>query len=108
MSLADALYWENEMTPKLPVSIWKNPTEDTPDITIQDPNIVYLQTSETVLVKIYRAAFDKKPYLALAKYTRKDYGDGLVPHHQWLVEHHTGNWDSKIVGWYNLPLAEAN
>ena len=87
----------------LTASLWKSPLEDTPDINNQDPDIAYRQVSDTVLVKIKKASFDTKPYVALAKYTRTDYGDGLVPHYQWYVENHTGDWDRQIVGWYPIP-----
>ena len=87
----------------LTASLWKSPLEDTPDINKQDPDISYRQVSDTVLVKIKKASFDTKPYVALAKYTRTAYGDGLVPHYQWYVEDHTGNWDNQIVGWYPIP-----
>lgn len=103
MSLADALYWENEMNPKPVVSLWKNPLEEMPDINKQDPDIAYRQVSDTVLVKMKKASFDTKPYVALAKYTRTDYGDGLASHYQWHVEHHTGNWDNQIIGWHPIP-----
>lgn len=103
MSLIDVMHWENKMNPKPAVSLWKSPLEDTPNINKQDPDIAYRQVSDTVLVKMKKASFDTKPYVALAKYTRTDYGDGLAPHYQWHVEHHTGNWDNQIVGWHPIP-----
>lgn len=103
MSLIDVMYWENKMNPKPSVSLWKSPLEDTPAVNKQDPDIAYRQVSDTVLVKMKKASFDTKPYVALAKYTRTDYGDGLAPRYQWHVEHHTGNWDNQIVGWQPIP-----
>lgn len=104
MSLTDALYWENEMNPQPPKELlWINPLERTPVINKQDPDISYRRISDTVLVKMKKASFDTKPYVALAKYTLTDYGDGSNPCYRWQVEHHTGNWDSQVLGWYPVP-----
>lgn len=103
MSLADALHWAEEMNPSTPKTLWIDPAQDTPSIVEQDPDVTYRQVSKTVLVKIEKASFDTPSYVALAKYVRTDYGDGLVPSYKWQIEHHTGNWDKKVVGWYPIP-----
>lgn len=102
MSIADAIYWENEFSNNVN-TVWKDPQKDLPEIIFNDPDIKNLQTSKIVLVKIQRSE-NSEPYVALAKYTSMT-DENSDDTFQWKVEHHSGNWNEKVVGWYSIPTA---
>lgn len=71
-----------------------------PDKLHQDLLQTNVMTSEEVIVKVQSKQGD---YHAIA--TFKDYGcknsnDTLG---QWCIKGHNGNWDGKVLGWFNIP-----
>lgn len=82
---------------------WINPILELPSVDIKDEFLTYGHRSKKVLVQMKRSTAMGGNYHALAVYRVMTYPDGTGNKSFWDIEHHTGNWDDKVVGWVHIP-----